>query len=71
MIDLQTRIDQLQQQMKLLEQELLYLRTLVVAQSTPPDSHPHTFESLRGVWQGAVFHDEDFQESRWQLPEGL
>lgn len=69
MIDLQTRLDQLQQQIKWIERELLYLRTHV-AQAAPP-SDAASFESLRGVWQEVVFNDEDFQISRWQLPEGL
>ena len=70
MIDLQTRLDQLQQQVRWIERELLYLRTQV-AQTVPSTDPPRTFESLRGVWQGVVFNDEDFQASRWKLPEGL
>jgi hypothetical protein len=70
MIDLQIRLDQLQQQMKWMERELLYLRTQI-AQAAPTSDLPDTFESLRGVWQGVVINDEDIQVSRWQLPEGL
>ena len=70
MMDLQTRLDQLQQQVKWIERELRYLR-MQVAQTAPSTDSPRTFEALQGIWEGVAFNDEDFQASRWQLPEGL
>jgi hypothetical protein len=60
----------LQQQIKWIEHELLYLRTQVT-KTTPSTDPPRTFESLRGIWEGVVFNEEDCQASRWKLPEGL
>lgn len=70
MMDLQTRLDQLQQQVKWIERELLYLRRQV-AKTAPAADSPRSFEALRGIWEGVAFDEEDLQASRWQLPEGL
>jgi len=69
-MDLQMRLDQLQQQVRWIDRELHYLRKQIIQVAPSTDPLP-TFESLRGVWQGAVFNEEDFQASRWQLPRQL
>ena len=70
MMDIQTRLDHLQQQVQWIEREILYLR-MQVAKTAPSTEPPHSFEALRGIWEEAAFNEEDFQASRWQLPEEL
>lgn len=70
MMDLQARLEHLQQQVQWIERELLYLRMQVV-KTTPATDSPRPFEALRGIWEGVAFNDEELRASRWQLPEGL
>ena len=68
-IDVRTRLDMLRLQLNWIEREMFLLRQMLnqpVPKETPP-----TFESLRGIWEGVVFSEEDLQASRLRLPEGL
>ncbi len=69
-IEAQVRLNLIRQQLNWLERELAMLRQ-TLDQSLPKDAPPPTFESLRGVWAGVVFDEEDLQASRLRLPEGL
>jgi len=70
MPDVQMQLDLLQQQVKRIEREILNIRAQV-AKVTPSANPPRPFESLRGIWEGVVFNEDDLQVSRWTLPEGL
>lgn len=68
-IDAQVMLDMMRQQLNWIEREMFLLRQMLnqpASKETPP-----TFESLRGIWAGVVFDEEDFQASRLRLPEGL
>ncbi len=69
-IDAQLMLTLMRQQLLWLEREILLLQEKI-AQAAPPPNPPRTFESLRGIWAGVVFDEEDFQASRLILPEGL
>ena len=69
-IDAQVMLNMIRQQLNWLERELAMLHQ-ALGQPSPQDTPPPTFESLRGIWAGAIFNEEDFQASRLRLPEGL
>ncbi len=69
-LEAQVRLNLIRQQLNWLERELAMLRQSL-DQSSPKETPPPTFESLRGVWAGVIFDEEDFQASRLRLPEGL
>ena len=69
-IDAQVMLNMIRQQLNWLERELAMLHQ-TLGQPSPKDLPPPTFESLRGVWAGVTFNEEDFQASRLRLPEGL
>ena len=69
-MDAQVMLDMIRQQLNWLERELAMLHQ-TLGQLSPKDMPLPTFESLRGVWAGVIFNEEDFQASRLRLPEGL
>lgn len=69
-VDAQVMLNMIRQQLSWLEREVAMLHQ-TLAQPSHKDMPPPTFESLRGIWAGVVFSEEDFQASRLKLPEGL
>jgi hypothetical protein len=70
MIDVQMRLDMLQQQLRWIEREIRFIRAQV-AKSAPSTTPPRPFSELRGVWDGVVFDEDDIRASRLKMPEGL
>jgi len=68
-IDAQVMLDMMRQQLNWIEREMFLLRQ--VLNQPASKEMPPAFESLRGIWAGVVFDEEDFQASRIRLPEGL
>lgn len=69
-LDTQVMFDVIRQQLHWLERELFMLRE-ALKESPVQVKSLRTFESLRGIWAGVVFDDEDFQASRLKLPVDL
>ena len=69
-VDAQVMLNMIRQQLDWLEREVAMLHQ-TLGQPSYKDMPPSTFESLRGIWAGVIFSEEDFQASRLRLPEGL
>ena len=68
--DLRLRLEMIQMQLTRLEREMVLLRQ-ALGGSDVPSTAQRSFESLRGIWSGVVFDEQDIRASRLQLPEGL
>lgn len=63
-------LDMMQMQFSWLEREMNMLRQMI-RQTDTIAKPPRTFASLRGIWQGVVVSEADFETSRLTIPEGL
>ncbi len=68
--DTQLILNQMRQQLLALERQLFYLQ-MHMAQSNPPVTPPRPFSALRGVWEGVIVNEEDFEQARLKMPENL
>jgi hypothetical protein len=68
--DVQIRLNMMRQQLLWLEREMVLLQAQI-AQSASSSNPERTFESLRGIWMGVAFDEEDIQTSRLKLSEEL
>ncbi len=69
-VNAQAMLNMIRQQLNWLEREVAMLHQ-TLGQPSSKDMPPPTFESLRGIWAGVIFDEEDLQASRLRLPEGL
>jgi hypothetical protein len=66
-VDAELTLDMMHIQLRWLEREMAILRRLFNEIKTPVAAE--SFEELGGIWQGIEFSDEDFDSSRFAVPE--